>query len=95
MNMKVSDGMRACLFSWRYFVASGLIQLDSISFPKIVPNLSKYVIVGFFKKEHIGTGKTVDNYRDNYLEFAIEGAREGDMDEIICAQVIVNGIAYL
>ena len=57
--------------------------------------MSKYVIVGFFKKEHIGTGKTVDNYRDNYLEFAIEGAREGDMDEIICAQVIVNGIAYL
>ena len=71
--------------------ANGILLLDSVTFPKIVPNEKYSVFVGFFKKASIGKDDFSDQIRDEFLNFAVEGARKGDMDGIICAQVIVNG----
>lgn len=71
--------------------ANGILLLDSVSFPKIVPSEKYSVFVGFFQKATIGKDDFSDQIRDEFLNFAVEGGRKGDMDGIICAQVIVNG----
>jgi len=75
--------------------ANGILLLDSVTFPKIVPNDKYSIFVGFFKKASIGSDDFSDQIRDEFLNFAVEGARKGDMDGIICAQVIVNGWSIL
>ena len=72
--------------------ASGIVLLDSATFPKIVPHSRAAVLVGIFDKITIGTGKKADNIRDEFLNFAIEGERGGRMDDLLVAQIIVNGL---
>lgn len=71
--------------------ARGVLLLDGFTFNKVVPHEKYAVLVGFFKKSDIGRNSKADSLRDDFLEFAVDGNKIGDLDEIICAQVIING----
>lgn len=75
--------------------AHGIVLLDSMTFDKIIRRTDLNVVVGWFNKIDIGTGRIRDNMRDSYLEFALDGTRKGDAEDILFAQVIVNGAENL
>jgi hypothetical protein len=77
------------------YEAKGVILIDGITLPKLIPNDKFAMIIGFFKKSDIGSLNANDEFRDGYLSFAVEGERNGNMDGLIFAQVIVNGMFYL
>ena len=68
----------------------GTLLLDSLTFPKIVPNGNNYVLVMVAHKGHVGKLST-DGVRDEY--FATAEALEAGVSSasILFTQVIVNG----
>ena len=49
--------------------APGVVLLDSITFPKVVPSCNAHILVLFLNKQQIGQ-PTTDGSRDNFLEVA-------------------------
>jgi len=68
--------------------APGVVLLDSITFPKVVPSCTANVMVLFLDKRQIGQ-PTTDGSRDNFLSVS----RDKDVDDkdLLFAQVMVNG----
>eukprot|EP01041_Mallomonas_annulata_P006391 gene6391-12929_t len=91
IKLKVVVDVECKLKGRNDYETTGVLLLDSITFPKLIPNDKYNMIVGFFLKSDIGTSNKNDDIRDEYLEFTREGSRKGEMEDIICAQVIVNG----
>mmetsp|Transcript_53580 Transcript_53580/g.105665 ORF Transcript_53580/g.105665 Transcript_53580/m.105665 type:complete len:268 (+) Transcript_53580:61-864(+) len=67
-----------------------VLLLDGITFPKIVPNPNRDVIVLVSLKSQFGDYGT-DSMRSDYFNFAFRSQTEGDSDHVIFSQVIVNG----
>lgn len=68
----------------------GVVLLDSITFPKIVPSSTASVVVLVCKKTQIGDYGT-DSIRHDYFNFATLAQYKGEGDELLFAQVILNG----
>lgn len=68
--------------------APGVVLLDAITFPKVVPNANAHVFVLFLDKGDIGQ-PTTDGSRDNFLEVSRD--KDVDDDGLLFAQVLVNG----
>lgn len=67
-----------------------VLLLDSITFPKIVPNPNRDVIVLVSQKNQLGDYGT-DSVRSDFFSFAYKVQTQGDADHVLFAQVIVNG----
>lgn len=67
-----------------------VLLLDAITFPKIVPNPNRDVIVLVSQKNQLGDYGT-DSVRSDFFSFAYKVQTQGDADHVIFAQVIVNG----
>jgi hypothetical protein len=68
----------------------GVVYLDAITFPKIVPHETKAVLVMVFSKTSVGDN-TADQLRNEYYSFAQKGELQGNADDVLFAQVMVNG----
>lgn len=68
----------------------GVLLLDSITFPKIVPNSNVNVVVCIINKGDIGNYGT-DSMRADYLDFASKGTLHGNASDTLFTQIIVNG----
>lgn len=76
----------------------GILLLDSITFPKIVPSMTNTVLVLICKKGSIGNYGT-DSIRSDYFSFATLSELQDtdsttsltDSDSILFTQIIVNG----
>lgn len=68
----------------------GVVYLDAITFPKIVPHETKAVLVMVFSKTSVGDS-TADQLRNEYYSFAQKGELQGNADDVLFAQVMVNG----
>ena len=67
-----------------------VLLLDAMTFPKIVPNPNRDVVVLVSLKSQFGDYGT-DSIRSDYFNFAHRAQTEGDSDHVIFSQVIVNG----
>jgi protein disulfide-isomerase A6 len=68
----------------------GILLLDAITFPKLVPSKTHYVVVQVTNKHTIGDYGT-DSIRADYMSFAQFAQDKGESQDILFAQVIVNG----
>ena len=72
----------------------GVVLLDSITFPKIVPSPNNVVLVLVTNKAYIGDYGT-DSIRSEYLNFAVKGETLGNSENVLFTQIIVNGAENL
>jgi len=72
--------------------AKGVLLLDSITFPKLVPNMERDVVILVCKKGSIGDYGT-DSIRTDYFSLAnkVEKMENTGVENILFAQLIVNG----
>lgn len=67
-----------------------VLTLDAHSFPKLVPSPRYATVVLVFDKAHKGTYAT-ESIRSDYYAFAKKAQTEGEAEEVLFTQVIVNG----
>jgi hypothetical protein len=60
----------------------GVVLLDSITFPKVVPSTKYAVVVIVCNKREIGEYAT-DSIRSDFFDFAMKGDFEGNYDGIV------------
>jgi len=72
------------------FESLGVVLLDAITFPKVVPHPKLNVLVMVCNKGEIGNYMS-DSLRADFLNFAQKGELQGNTETVIFAQVIVNG----
>lgn len=72
--------------------AKGVLLLDSITFPKLVPNMERDVVILVCKKGSIGDYGT-DSIRTDFFSLVnrIEKMENSGAENILFAQLIVNG----
>lgn len=68
----------------------GVLLLDSLTFPKIVPSEKHDVVVLICNKAKIGDYGT-DSIRSDYFSFAGKASVGGEADNVLFTQIIVNG----
>ncbi len=68
----------------------GVLLLDAVTFPKMVPSKSHYLVVQITNKHTVGDYGT-DSIRADYMSFAQFAQTQGEADDIVFAQIIVNG----
>jgi hypothetical protein len=68
----------------------GILLLDGITFDKVVPSPQNTVVLLVYNKREVGDYGT-DSIREDYFNFATEAQRKGDSDNVLFAQLIVNG----
>lgn len=67
-----------------------VLLVDAITFPKIVPNPTRDVIVLVSQKSQLGDYGT-DSIRNDYFSFSHKVQTQGEADHVLFAQLIVNG----
>lgn len=68
----------------------GVVYLDAITFSKVVPHENKAVLVMVFSKNSVGD-VSADQMRNEYYSFAHKGELQGNAEDVLFAQVMVNG----
>lgn len=84
LNMHTCDAKRKSIYD-----TQGVVLVDSLSFPKIVPHSVNNVLLLISNKYNVGKEVT-DAIRDDYFDFAANCVEQG-VSNLLLAQMLVNG----
>jgi hypothetical protein len=68
----------------------GVLNIDSMTFPKLIPSQRNSMVILVYSKTEIGDYGT-ESIRSDYYAFAKKAQTEGEADNVLFTQLVVNG----